>query len=51
MDRQVAIAAPDAVALRELEREILLHINERLLREGVITQKMRGKAMEMILKA
>ena len=48
MDKQ-AIISPEAG--RELELEIMLHINERLFQKGTITQEMRNKAVELILKS
>lgn len=48
MDRQVAII-PEAI--RDLEFEVMLHINERLFIHGGITQEMRDKARELILKS
>jgi len=47
MDKQRAIF-PEAK--RELAIEIMLHINERLFLSGGITQEMRNKAVELILK-
>jgi len=47
MDRQVTVI-PEA--MRDLDLEILLHINERLFRNGGITQEMRDKARELIVK-
>lgn len=48
MDRQVAVI-PEA--MRDLELEVMLHINERLFQGGGITQEMRDKAKELILKS
>jgi len=48
MDRQVAVI-PEV--MRDLELEVMLHINERLFQGGGITQEMRDKAKELILKS
>jgi|GEM_PF-1628921 len=46
-DKQVAII-PEA--MRDLELEVMIHINEKLLINDGITQEMRDKAKELILK-
>lgn len=48
MDRLVT-TIPEV--MRDLELEIMLHINERLFLNGGITQEMRDKAREAILKS
>lgn len=47
MDKQIATYSE---AMRELELEILLHINQQLFQSGSITEELCEKAKEMILK-
>jgi len=38
-------------AMRDLELEVMIHINEKLFINDGITQEMRDKARELILKS